>query len=89
MLANLVVCRDATARAAPSISAATAIPEIDELTAKILVESDQAKRDAMIAEAFRLLHEDVGMIPLHQQSLAWGVAKNVSSGAACRRSHPL
>jgi peptide/nickel transport system substrate-binding protein len=32
----------------------------------------------MIAEAFRLLHEDVGMIPLHQQSLAWGVAKGVT-----------
>ena len=33
----------------------------------------------MIAEAFRLLHEEVGMIPLHQQALAWGVAKGVSA----------
>ena len=31
----------------------------------------------MIAEAFKIVHEEVGLIPLHQQSLAWGVSKKI------------
>ncbi len=50
---------------------------VDELTNLVLVEGDPAKRDAMILEAFTILHNEVGYIPLHQQALAWGVAKNV------------
>jgi peptide/nickel transport system substrate-binding protein len=78
VLANLVVCRDANGKGGTFNFGGYCNPEIDRLTAKILVEGDLAQRDAMIAEAFRLLHEDVGMIPLHQQSLAWGVAKGVT-----------
>jgi peptide/nickel transport system substrate-binding protein len=48
-----------------------------ELNKKILVEIDTAKRDELIAEAFRLNHEEAGVIPLHQQSLAWGVSRKV------------
>ncbi len=43
----------------------------------------------MIAEAFRLLHDDAGMIPLHQQALAWGVSKKVQDGAARRQPDPF
>ena len=53
-------------------------PKLDELTAKIQSETDQAKRNALIKEAFQLHADDVGHIPLHQQALAWGVASNVS-----------
>ena len=52
-------------------------PKLDELTDKILVESDQKKRDEMIKQAFQIGYDDYGYIPLHQQALAWGVAKNV------------
>ena len=52
-------------------------PKVDELTLKIQSETDQAKRNAMIKEAFDLHAADVGHIPLHQQALAWGVNKNV------------
>ena len=52
-------------------------PKLDELTDKILVESDQKKRDDMIKQAFQIGYDDYGYIPLHQQALAWGVAKNV------------
>jgi len=52
-------------------------PKVDELTLKIQSETDKAKRDAMIKEAFKLHSDDVGHLPLHQQSLAWGVASNV------------
>lgn len=52
-------------------------PKIDELTAKIQGETDEAKRNAMIAEAFKLHADDFGHIPLHQQALAWAMKKNV------------
>jgi peptide/nickel transport system substrate-binding protein len=49
----------------------------DELTDKILVESDKAKRDQMIKQAFQITVNEYGYIPLHQQSLAWGVSNKV------------
>lgn len=52
-------------------------PKVDELTLKVQSETDQAKRNAMIKEAFTLHSNDVGHLPLHQQALAWGVASHV------------
>lgn len=49
----------------------------DELTDKILVENDKAKRDQLIKEAFQITTSEYGYIPLHQQALAWGVSKKV------------
>ncbi|WP_244624295.1 MULTISPECIES: ABC transporter substrate-binding protein [unclassified Bosea (in: a-proteobacteria)] len=51
--------------------------KVDELTDKILVESDTAKRNAMIGEAFKMTVDEFSYIPLHQQALAWGVSKKV------------
>ncbi|HVZ44285.1 MAG TPA: ABC transporter substrate-binding protein [Ramlibacter sp.] len=53
-------------------------PELDKLILAIQVETDKAKRNQMIREAFKIHHDDVGHIPLHQQSLAWGVSKKVN-----------
>jgi peptide/nickel transport system substrate-binding protein len=52
-------------------------PKVDELTRKIQAETDKARRNAMIKEAFDLHSADVGHLPLHQQALAWGVSKKV------------
>ena len=52
--------------------------KVDELTLKVQSETDQARRNAMIAEAFKLHADDIGHIPLHQQALAWAMKKNVS-----------
>jgi len=52
-------------------------PEVDKLTAKINSETDQAKRDAMIEQAWTMTINDVAYIPLHQQALAWGVSNKV------------
>lgn len=52
-------------------------PKVDELTLKVQAETDKAKRNAYIKEAFDLHAADVGHIPLHQQALAWGVNKKV------------
>ncbi|MDM0114483.1 ABC transporter substrate-binding protein [Variovorax sp. J22R133] len=53
-------------------------PKLDALTRQIQSETDTTKRNAMIKEAFAVHADDVGHLPLHQQSLAWGVSKKVS-----------
>jgi peptide/nickel transport system substrate-binding protein len=51
--------------------------DLDALTDKVLVETDTAKRDQMIKQAFEIGIKQYGYIPLHQQALAWGVSKKV------------
>lgn len=52
-------------------------PKVDQLTRAVQSETDKAKRNAMIKEAFDIHSADIGHLPLHQQSLAWGVSKKV------------
>jgi peptide/nickel transport system substrate-binding protein len=53
-------------------------PRFDELMAKVQSELDANKRNEYIREAFKVHQDDVGHIPLHQQTLAWGLNKKVS-----------
>ncbi len=53
-------------------------PRLDELTLKIQSETDQTRRNALIKEAFEIHANDVGHLPLHQQSLAWAMKRNVN-----------
>ncbi len=53
-------------------------PKLDELTMKIKSETDKPKRQALIEAAFKLHADDIGHLPLHQQSLAWGMSKKVT-----------
>jgi peptide/nickel transport system substrate-binding protein len=53
-------------------------PTLDDLTAKIGVETDQAKRTAMIDQAIELLQQDLPVIPLHQQVIVWAAKDNVT-----------
>ena len=53
-------------------------PKVDELMIKVQSETDQAKRNAIIREAFELHSADIGHLPLHQQALAWGINKKVT-----------
>jgi peptide/nickel transport system substrate-binding protein len=52
-------------------------PKVDELILKIQSETEKAKRQALINDAFKIHMDDVGHIPLHQQFLSWGVSKKV------------
>jgi peptide/nickel transport system substrate-binding protein len=52
--------------------------KIDELTQSVAVELDQAKRTAMMSEALGLAKDDVAIIALHQQPLAWAVRDGVT-----------
>ena len=51
--------------------------KVDEITDKVLLETDTAKRDLLIKEGYEIAAKDFGYIPLHQQALAWGVSKKV------------
>ena len=50
---------------------------LDAIADKVLEETDTAKRDLLIKDAFEIVTKDFGYIPLHQQALAWGVSKKV------------
>jgi len=77
VLANLAGCRDENGVGGTFNYGGYCNKEVDALNAKILIETDPVKRDAMIAEAFKILTDEVGLIPLHQQALAWGVSKKI------------
>ena len=49
----------------------------NELGVQIASELDQTKRNAMIAELFKIHADEVGTLPLHQQALAWAAKKNI------------
>ncbi|WOH84005.1 ABC transporter substrate-binding protein [Bradyrhizobium sp. BEA-2-5] len=52
--------------------------EFDAITDKVLVETDTAKRNQLIKQAYEIGMKDWAYIPLHQQALAWGVSKKVN-----------
>ena len=53
-------------------------PKLDALIEKIGTETNEAKRDAMIDDAARIIQQDVPVIPLHQQVIVWAARKGVS-----------
>ena len=77
VLANIIGCRDAKGTGSTANYGGYCNKRVDELTKLIVSETDKAKRDAMIKEAYLIVHEEVGLAPLHQQSLAWGVSKSI------------
>jgi peptide/nickel transport system substrate-binding protein len=78
ILRSIAGCRDAKGKGAAFNYGGYCNPLIDELAGSIATENDIEKRDDMIAKAFRIIHDEVGLIPLHQQTLNWGVSKKVS-----------
>jgi len=78
ILRSVAGCRDGDGKGATANFGGYCNPVVDELAGSIAVENDVQKRDAMLAKAFRIIHDEVGMIPLHQQALSWGVSKKVS-----------
>jgi peptide/nickel transport system substrate-binding protein len=52
-------------------------PEVDELTAAILVETDTTERDDLIKQAYDITTSEVAHIPLHQQAVAWAKKDSV------------
>jgi peptide/nickel transport system substrate-binding protein len=50
---------------------------VDEITSLMGSETDQAKRQALIDEGFKIVQDEVGYLPLHQQPLSWGASNSV------------
>ena len=51
--------------------------EIDRLTTSLESETDLKKRDATIAQLWKVLHDETLYIPIHIQTLAYGMKTNV------------
>ena len=78
VLSNLITCRnDNGTEGAPFNLGGYCNEEVDALTDKIQSENDQEARDQMIYDAYKIFHDEVGGIPLHQQGLAWGVKDGI------------
>jgi peptide/nickel transport system substrate-binding protein len=82
VITSLAGCRDANAKGKVWPGAifnygGYCNDKVDQLAKDMLVELDVTKRDGMIAEAYRIIHDEVGIIPLHQQSLVWGASKKM------------
>lgn len=78
VLYDIMGCRDnpATARGETNLGG-YCNKDFDTLTDQVLQETDAAKRDQLIKQAFEIGIRDYSYIPLHQQALAWGVSKKV------------
>jgi peptide/nickel transport system substrate-binding protein len=54
-------------------------PKVDALTLQIQSEVVPAARQKLIGEAFIIVREEFATIPIHQQALAWSMAKTVTA----------
>lgn len=79
VLANIANCRNAEGRGARFNLGGQCNSRVDHLAVSVLAESDSVHRVAMSTEAFRIIHDDVEFIPLHQQA---------SHGHCLRKSMP-
>ncbi len=52
-------------------------PRFDELTQQMAVETNPQARQRMVEEAMRIHTEQVGHIPLHQQTVIWAARSNI------------
>ena len=78
VLNSLIVCQNKEKKAGAYNLGGYCNKRIDELTVIIASETDVAKRQAAIDEASKILQDEVGYLPLHQQPLSWGVRDGVN-----------
>jgi len=52
-------------------------PEVDRLIDLVKTEMDPVKRDAAIHQAYAIVAQEFGYIPLHHQVIPWAMKKNV------------
>lgn len=74
---SLIVCQNKEKKAGSFNLGNYCNKKVDELTKIIASETDVAKRQAAIDEAAKIIQDEVGYLPLHQQPLSWGVRDGV------------
>ena len=63
--------------------------DLDKLTDAMASEVDQKKRQAIIEQANKMLQDDVGYIPLHQQTIVWSMKSNIEVAQYADNYFPL
>ena len=61
----------------------------DALVDQIAVETDAAKRQGMIDQAAKIMHDEAAFIPLHQQTVVWAYKSNISLQQLADNTFPL
>lgn len=77
ILTQLLGCRDDKGNGGLFNYGGYCNPKVDALAKQAMVETDAAKRNALLVEAFKITTADVAALPLHQQYLAWGISKKI------------
>lgn len=77
VLENLLQCFDQKARKGQTNNGRYCDKRLTELSDQMEVETDKAKRDAMIVEATKIYRDDFAFLPIHQQTVIWAARKNV------------
>ena len=63
--------------------------DFDKLLDDIAVETDAKRRQGMIDQAGKIIHDQVAFIPLHQQEVVWATKKNISVVQFSDNTFPL
>jgi len=64
-------------------------PRVDTLVPMIGSELDPAKRQGLIDDVTRIVQDDVGFIPLHQQGITWAARDNIELTQPADNSFPM
>lgn len=62
---------------------------VDELEPKVAQELDPVKRQALIDQVIKIVQDDVGYIPLHQQRITWAARDNIDLTQPADNSFPM
>ncbi len=77
-LLNILATRDRQTGAGVFNNGGYSNPALDDLIAKIQVETDAPARQRLLAQALTIVRDDVPVIPLHQQTVVWAARDGVS-----------
>ena len=77
-LEYLISCRGLGDKMGPYNLGNYCNPQINDITAKARVEADPAKRNALIKQGYQIAKDEYGYVPIHNQSLSWGLSKEFS-----------
>lgn len=64
-------------------------PQFDKLLDDIAVETNPARRQDMINQASKIIHDQAAFIPLHQQTIVWAAKKTISLVQPADDTFPL
>ena len=78
VLANLLSCQNPEKKVGLFNLGNYCNARVDELTLLVEKETDPVKRQTYIDEAFQIVKDEVGYLPIHQQPLSWGVRDGVT-----------